>query len=140
MVAFSAVDDVALVFWPATSWVLPRPAPACSTAAPHWASSSAISSSVDASGRLSPQCLSPSTFIQRETPKSLQGRTFSLFYGAIGLAAGVSYLLDGLLLAVTGPRVTFMVVGFGGLFTGAFTRIVLARGHGQPASSEPPAA
>ena len=73
------------------------------------------------------QDVAASTFIQRGTPRNLQGRTFSLFYGAIGLAAGVSYLLGGVLLAVTGPRVTFMVVGLGGLFTAATTAMVLAR-------------
>ena len=84
------------------------------------------------------QDVAASTLIQRATPRSLQGRTFSLFYGAIGLAAGVSYLLGGVLLAVTGPRVTFMVAGCGGLFTAATTAIVLSRGHRQPESLEPP--
>src|ERR1700712_1219510 len=84
------------------------------------------------------QDVAASTFIQRGTPRSLQGRTFSLFYGAIGLAAGVSYLLGGVLLAVPGPRTTFVVVGLGGLSTAAITAVMMARGHAQLGSPEPP--
>jgi uncharacterized protein len=45
------------------------------------------------------------TMIQRAVPRRLQGRAFSNFYGAIGLAAGLSYVLGGVLLHAAGPRV-----------------------------------
>ncbi len=61
------------------------------------------------------------TLIQRGVPREMQGRAFANFYGAIGLAAGVSYLLGGLLVAAAGPRATFLVAGGGGLAVAAFT-------------------
>jgi len=82
------------------------------------------------------QDVAASTIIQRAVPRALQGRTFSLFYGAVGVAAGVSYLMGGLLLAAAGPRVTFVVAGIGGLLAAAVTAIVLRtdgrRGHARP--------
>jgi MFS family permease len=71
------------------------------------------------------QDVAAATIIQRAVPRALQGRTFSLFYGAIGVAAGVSYLLGGVLLAATGPRVTFVVAGLGGLLAAGATAVVL---------------
>jgi MFS family permease len=71
------------------------------------------------------QDVAASTMIQRAVPRTLQGRTFSLFYGAVGVAAGVSYLMGGLLLAVAGPRVTFAVAGLGGLLAAGVTATVL---------------
>jgi MFS family permease len=76
------------------------------------------------------QDVAASTIIQRGVPRSMQGRTFSLFYGAIGVAAGVSYLMGGLLLAAAGPRITFVVAGIGGLLAAGVTAVVLrADGH-----------
>jgi MFS family permease len=81
------------------------------------------------------QDVAASTIIQRAVPRALQGRTFSMFYGAVGVAAGVSYLMGGLLLAATGPRVTFVVAGLGGLLAAGVTALVL-RGHSRrPPSS-----
>ena len=71
------------------------------------------------------QDVAASTIIQRAVPRALQGRTFSMFYGAVGVAAGVSYLMGGLLLAATGPRVTFVVAGLGGLLAAGVTAAVL---------------
>jgi MFS family permease len=63
------------------------------------------------------------TLIQRSVSREMQGRTFANFYGAIGLAAGVSYLLGGLLVEAAGPRVTFLVAGGGGLAVAAYTAL-----------------
>ncbi len=71
------------------------------------------------------QDVAATTLIQRGVPRALQGRTFSTFYGAIGLAAGLSYVLGGLLLGATGPRVTFVIAGAGGVLTAAITGLVL---------------
>jgi len=81
------------------------------------------------------QDVAASTFIQRGVPRSLQGRTFSTFYGAIGLAAGLSYVLGGLLLGATGPRVTFVIAGAGGVLVAAITGMVLAA---QAGNRKPP--
>ena len=55
------------------------------------------------------------TLIQRLVPAGLLGRAFSNFSGAVGVAAGLSYIFGGLLLDATGPRVTLIVAGTGGL-------------------------
>jgi MFS family permease len=75
------------------------------------------------------QDVAASTIIQRAVPRALQGRTFSLFYGAVGVAAGVSYLMGGVLLAAAGPRVTFVVAGLGGLLAAAVTAVLLTNGR-----------
>jgi MFS family permease len=81
------------------------------------------------------QDVAASTIIQRAVPRALQGRTFSMFYGAVGVAAGVSYLMGGLLLAATGPRVTFVVAGLGGLLAAGVTALVLRAHSRRPPSS-----
>jgi hypothetical protein len=64
------------------------------------------------------------TLIQRIVPAPLLGRVFANVYGAVSLAAGLSYLLGGLLLDATNPRVTLIAAGAGGL---AVTPIVAWR-------------
>jgi MFS family permease len=66
------------------------------------------------------------TLIQRDVPKDLLGRAFSNVYGAVGLAAGVSYVLGGLLISHAGPRVTLVVAGSGGLVISLVAAIVAA--------------
>ena len=61
------------------------------------------------------------TLIQRGVSREMQGRTFANFYGAIGLAAGVSYIFGGFLVGVAGPRPAFLVAGAGGLAVAAYT-------------------
>jgi MFS family permease len=67
------------------------------------------------------------TLIQRVIPPALQGRAFGNFYGAVGAAAGLSYLFGGLLLDAAGARVTLVVAGTGGLLAAALAAIVLPR-------------
>ena len=74
---------------------------------------------------LAAQDAAAATMIQRAVPRRLQGRAFSNFYGAIGLAAGLSYVLGGVLLHAAGPRVTFAVAGLGGVLTAIVTSIRL---------------
>jgi MFS family permease len=54
------------------------------------------------------------TVLQRIVPPALLGRVFGSLYGAIGVAAALAYLLGGLLLDRTTPRITFIVAGAGG--------------------------
>jgi Major Facilitator Superfamily len=51
------------------------------------------------------------TLIQRLVPASMLGRVFGNLYGAIGVAAAISYLGGGLLLDATSAPVTFVIVG-----------------------------
>ena len=65
------------------------------------------------------------TMLQHTVPAALLGRVFGTLYGAIGLAAGFSYLAGGVLLDFAGPRVTLVVAGAGGLLVTLATASVL---------------
>jgi len=67
------------------------------------------------------------TQLQRVVPASMLGRVFGNLYGAIGLAAGLSYVFGGLLLEHTDARTTFVAAGVGGLLASAATAISLVR-------------
>jgi MFS family permease len=68
-----------------------------------------------------------STLIQRLVPPGLLGRAFGNVYGAVGAAAGLSYLFGGLLLDATNARVTLLVAGTGGLAAAGVAALVLPR-------------
>lgn len=72
------------------------------------------------------------TLLQRLVPDAMLGRVFGNLYGAIGIAAGLSYLGGGLLLDATSAPVTFLVVG------GAGTLATLAVAWALPRASRPP--
>ncbi|MEV8374778.1 MFS transporter [Kribbella sp. NPDC056861] len=67
------------------------------------------------------------THLQRVVPAGMLGRVFGNLYGAIGLAAGLSYVFGGLLLEHTDARTTFVAAGVGGLLATAATGVTLAR-------------
>jgi MFS family permease len=67
------------------------------------------------------------THLQRIVPPHLLGRVFGNLYGAIGLAAGISYVFGGLLLQHTNARVTFVAAGIGGLVVTAATALAVRR-------------
>ena len=67
------------------------------------------------------------TLIQRTVPAEMLGRVFGNVYGAVGAAAGLSYVFGGLLLDATNARVTLIVAGTGGLVSAAGAAIVLPR-------------
>lgn len=67
------------------------------------------------------------THLQRVVPAGMLGRVFGNLYGAIGLAAGISYVFGGLLLERTDARTTFIAAGVGGLLATAATAISLVR-------------
>lgn len=75
------------------------------------------------------------TLIQRTVPTELLGRTFGSLYGAIGIAAALSYLGGGLLLDLTTPPVAFLVAGTGGLAATLATARALR--HTAPESPDP---
>jgi MFS family permease len=70
------------------------------------------------------------THLQRVVPAPMLSRVFGNLYGAIGLAAGVSYVFGGLLLEHTDARVTFVAAGIGGLLATAATAIGVRRSAG----------
>jgi MFS family permease len=74
------------------------------------------------------------TLLQRTVPPRMLGRVFGNVYGAVGLAAGMSYILGGLALNVTSARVVFVIAGAGGLLVTAVMAVTLVRhtrGHRQ---------
>jgi MFS family permease len=71
------------------------------------------------------------TMVQRIAPASVQGRVFGSLYGAIGVAAALAYLLGGVLLDRTTPRVAFVAAGAAGLLATAATALALPRGGGR---------
>jgi MFS family permease len=68
------------------------------------------------------------TLLQRSVPARLLGRVFGSLYGGIGVAAAFAYLVGGLLLDRTGPRVTFVAAGAAGLLATGATALALRRG------------
>ena len=67
------------------------------------------------------------TLVQRIVPTRLLGRAFGTLYGGIGVAAAFAYLLGGLLLDRTTPRVAFVAAGTAGLLATAATALALRR-------------
>ena len=67
------------------------------------------------------------TLVQGVAPPALQGRVFGSLYGGIGVAAALSYLLGGLLLDRTTPRVAFVAAGAAGLLATGATALALRR-------------
>jgi MFS family permease len=67
------------------------------------------------------------TLLQRTVPQAMLGRVFGNLYGAIGVAAGLSYAFGGLLLDLISPRVAFVVAGTGGLLATLATSLALRR-------------
>ena len=67
------------------------------------------------------------TLVQRIVPAHLLGRVFGTLYGGIGVAAAFAYLLGGLLLDRTTPRVAFVAAGTAGLLATAATALALRR-------------
>jgi MFS family permease len=73
------------------------------------------------------------TLVQRNVAQHLLGRVFGTLYGGIGVAAAFAYLLGGLLLDRTTPRVAFIAAGSAGLVATTVTALALRRsGGGEP--------
>lgn len=68
-----------------------------------------------------------SILIQRNAPRHLLGRVFGNMYGAIGIAASLSYTLGGVLLDLTNARVVFVTAGIGGLLSVLFVGLSLPK-------------
>ncbi|MBL1074756.1 MFS transporter [Nocardia sp. 2] len=68
-----------------------------------------------------------STLLQRVVPDGLLGRVFGNLYGAIGVAAALSYVGGGLLLDATDAPTTLIVAGCGGILATAAVALTLPR-------------
>jgi MFS family permease len=75
------------------------------------------------------------TLVQRRVPPHLLGRVFGSLYGGIGVAAALAYLLGGLLLDRTTPRVAFVAAGAAGLLATGVTAVALRRATSPPQHS-----
>ncbi|QVQ51748.1 MFS transporter [Spiractinospora alimapuensis] len=67
------------------------------------------------------------TLLQRMVPSRILGRVFGNLYGAVGVAAGLSYLGGGLLLDATSAPVTLIVAGGGGIVATVAVALTLPR-------------
>jgi MFS family permease len=72
------------------------------------------------------------TLIQERVPAHMLGRVFGTVYGGAQLASALSYIIAGPLVALTGPRVTFVIGGAGAL-AGAFVLASALRFRPAPA-------
>ncbi|EWC63681.1 putative transporter [Actinokineospora spheciospongiae] len=83
-----------------------------------------------------------STMLQRMVPPNLLGRVFGNLYGAIGVAAAISYVGGGLLLDATDAPTTLMIAGGGGVVFTLLVAVTLPRAlkrHTAPETPEDPA-
>jgi MFS family permease len=67
------------------------------------------------------------TVLQRLVPPDMLGRVFANLYGAIGIAAAVSYIGGGFLLDATSPKTTFLIAGGAGTIAALAVAITLPR-------------
>ncbi|NED93952.1 MFS transporter [Phytoactinopolyspora alkaliphila] len=67
------------------------------------------------------------TLLPRLMPAGMLGRVFANLYGAVGIAAGLSYVGGGLLLDATSAPATFVVAGIGGTLTSVVVALALRR-------------
>ncbi|MCY1020439.1 MFS transporter [Pyxidicoccus sp. MSG2] len=79
-----------------------------------WAVSAALAMQTVRGLGIAAMDVATNTLLQRVVPPGMLGRVFGNLYGAIGVAAAVSYLGGGLLLDATSAPVTLMVAGAGG--------------------------
>ena len=74
----------------------------------------------------------PTTLVQRTVPRHLLGRVFANLYGAVGLAAGLSYVVGGPLLDRLSPRAVLVIAGTGGVAASAVLALRVLRSTGHP--------
>jgi len=71
--------------------------------------------------------VSSNTMLQRLVPSGMLGRVFGNLYGAIGVAAALSYVCGGLLLDATSAPTVFMIAGGGGVLVTLLVATILPR-------------
>ncbi len=79
-----------------------------------WAVSAAFTVQLIRGVGIAAMDVASNTMLQRLVPDHMLGRVFGNLYGAIGAAAGVSYVGGGLLLDAIGAPATFVIAGTAG--------------------------
>ena len=81
----------------------------------------------------------PTTLVQRTVARHLLGRVFANLYGAVGLAAGLSYVVGGLLLDRLSPRTVLVIAGAGGIGASAVLALRMLTPTGNADANDDPA-
>jgi MFS family permease len=90
-----------------------------------WAVSAAFAMQAVRGVGLAAMDVASNTLVQRLVPPGMQGRVFGNLYGAIGVAAALSYIGGGLLLDATSAPVTLVLAGAGGTLATLVTALAL---------------
>lgn len=90
-----------------------------------WAVSAAFAMQTVRGAGIAAMDVASQTLLQRLVPPELLGRVFGNLYGAIGVAAALSYVGGGLLLDATSAPVTLMIAGAGGTLATLLTALAL---------------
>ncbi|HEY0093583.1 MAG TPA: MFS transporter [Archangium sp.] len=90
-----------------------------------WAVSAAFAMQTVRGAGIAAMDVATNTLLQRLVPPELLGRVFGNLYGAIGVAAALSYVGGGLLLDATSAPVTLMIAGAGGTVATLLTAFAL---------------
>ncbi|MCY1078745.1 MFS transporter [Archangium lansingense] len=90
-----------------------------------WAVSAAFAMQTVRGVGLAAMDVATNTLLQRLVPPELLGRVFGNLYGAIGVAAALSYVGGGLLLDATSAPVTLFIAGAGGTVATLVTAFAL---------------
>lgn len=92
-----------------------------------WAVSAAFAMQAVRGVGLAAMDVASNTLVQRLVPPGMLGRVFGNLYGAIGVAAALSYIGGGLLLDATSAPVTLVIAGAGGTLATLVTALLLPR-------------
>jgi MFS family permease len=90
-----------------------------------WAVSAAFAMQSVRGVGLAAMDVASNTLLQRLVPPEMLGRVFGNLYGAIGIAAALSYMGGGLLLDATSAPVTLLIAGAGGTVATLVTAFAL---------------
>jgi len=90
-----------------------------------WAVSAAFAMQTVRGAGIAAMDVATNTLLQRLVPPELLGRVFGNLYGAIGVAAALSYVGGGLLLDATSAPVTLVIAGAGGTVATLVTALAL---------------
>lgn len=90
-----------------------------------WAVSAAFAMQTVRGAGIAAMDVATNTLFQRLVPPELLGRVFGNLYGAIGVAAALSYVGGGLLLDATSAPVTLVIAGAGGTVATLVTAFAL---------------
>jgi MFS family permease len=81
----------------------------------------------------------PTTLVQRTVPRHLLGRVFANLHGAVGMAAGLSYVVGGLLLDRLSSRTVLAMAGAGGIGASAILALRMLTFTGNADANDDPA-